>query len=100
MIRIVTYRDVLDDPELRAILRRELTFDPAVESTVRAIIDDVRTRGDEAVIEYTEKFDHVRLGGLDPVPEEELRALHATVDSEFLDAVHQFDVDRRGRRPQ
>ena len=36
---------------------------PAKEivDTVTAILDDVKTRGDEAVLEYTEKFDKVRL---------------------------------------
>lgn len=32
-----------------------------VEDQVRAIVDDVRLRGDDALLEYTEKFDGVRL---------------------------------------
>ncbi len=39
--------------------KREVAAD--VEAKARAIVDDVRARGDEAVIEYTEKFDRVTL---------------------------------------
>ncbi len=35
--------------------------DPAVVETVNAILKDVKTRGDEAVLEYTAKFDRVNL---------------------------------------
>lgn len=34
-----------------------------VSSVVRDIIDNVRAKGDEALLAYTEKFDHMRLGG-------------------------------------
>ena len=33
----------------------------SVRETVQSIVDDVRRRGDEAVLEYTERFDDVRL---------------------------------------
>lgn len=36
-------------------------FDPQVEERVRAIIDDVRARGDGALVELTERFDRVQL---------------------------------------
>ena len=39
--------------------KREVAAD--VEATARAIVDDVRGRGDAALIEYTEKFDHLTL---------------------------------------
>jgi histidinol dehydrogenase len=43
--------------ELEALLDWEQGADSAVESVVRDIIADVRTRGDAALIEYTERFD-------------------------------------------
>jgi histidinol dehydrogenase len=47
---------------LRARLaRRGGTADPAVERAVRAILDDVRARGDRAVASATERFDRVRV---------------------------------------
>jgi histidinol dehydrogenase len=39
------------------LLDRAQAVDPAVESTVRAIVDDVRARGDAALLEYTRRFD-------------------------------------------
>lgn len=36
-------------------------FDPQVEERVRSVIDDVRTRGDDALVELTERFDRVTL---------------------------------------
>ena len=36
-------------------------FDPQIEESVRSIIDEVRTRGDDALVELTERFDRVRL---------------------------------------
>ncbi len=36
-------------------------FDPQVEERVRAIIEDVRVRGDDALVELTERFDRVKL---------------------------------------
>ena len=51
------------DPEFEARLAVLTACEPAqdekVESTVRAIIADVRQRGDIAVLEYTRKFDRV-----------------------------------------
>ncbi|MDI6826874.1 MAG: histidinol dehydrogenase, partial [Armatimonadota bacterium] len=44
--------------ELTTILDKPLLQEnPEVEATVRAIIRDVKRRGDEAVLEYTRKFD-------------------------------------------
>jgi histidinol dehydrogenase len=47
------------DAELEALTRYEAAQDEAVEAAVRAIIAEVRARGDEAVLEYTKKFDRV-----------------------------------------
>ncbi len=45
------------DRELEALTRYEAAQDDAVESAARAIIADVRARGDTALLEYTRKFD-------------------------------------------
>jgi len=36
-------------------------FDPQIEEGARSVIDEVRTRGDDALVELTERFDRVRL---------------------------------------
>lgn len=52
-----------DDFEARFLellsMKREVSLD--VEQAVRAIIDDVRERGDEALVELSQKFDHIDL---------------------------------------
>jgi histidinol dehydrogenase len=45
------------DAALEKLLDYEQTSDVAVETVVRDIINDVRNRGDVALIEYTERFD-------------------------------------------
>lgn len=61
--------------------KREVSED--VDAAVRAIVDDVRARGDEALSEYTRKFDKVDLGetGI-RVREEEIETAIAQVDEE------------------
>ena len=54
---------------LDALLAWEPTQDEAVERTVAAILRDVRARGDEAVLEYTNRFDRMQAHS---VPELEL----------------------------
>jgi histidinol dehydrogenase len=47
------------DAALESLTRHEAARDTAVEATVRAIVADVRQRGDAAVLEYTRKFDRL-----------------------------------------
>ena len=72
--------------------KREASAD--VENVVRAIIDDVRMRGDAAVIEATRKFDRfsVEAGGLRFTPAEIEDAVKAC-DAATLDALR-FARDR------
>ncbi len=46
--------------QLAALLAFEGALDPAVESVVAGILDDVKHRGDAAVLEYTRRFDRVQ----------------------------------------
>ena len=43
--------------QLDKLLDRSQQSQPEIESTVRSIVDDVRARGDAAVLEYTKRFD-------------------------------------------
>ncbi len=54
-----------------------------VTDTVAEILCNVRERGDEALLEYTEKFDHARLESL-LVTEEETEEAMRQVEPEFL----------------
>lgn len=62
-IRKLSSRDVNFNEELTKLLAFEETADEALEATVAAILKDVRTRGDKAVLEYTAKFDRLPLAG-------------------------------------
>jgi len=45
--------------KLMAVLAFEASEDEAIDRTAASIIADVRQRGDAAVLEYTQRFDHV-----------------------------------------
>jgi histidinol dehydrogenase len=64
------------DAELAALTRYDAARDPALEASVRAILSDVRERGDAAVLAYTERFDKVSARSMDElvIPAEKSRA--------------------------
>ena len=78
MIRIMKYGEV---PNSEIFLRNMPTMN--VTDTVAEILRNVRERGDEALREYTEKFDHTRLESL-VVTEEEMREALDEVDPDFM----------------
>lgn len=45
--------------QLSAVLALEASADAAIEQTVAQILADVKTRGDQALLEYTQRFDRV-----------------------------------------
>ena len=61
MIRFLKFTDPDFADLFSAIAGRGETASAEVEQTVRAIIDAVRSRGDQALFEYTARFDHVEL---------------------------------------
>lgn len=85
--------------DFSAQLQRLLELDDAanarIESTVSAIIADVRQRGDTAVMEYTNRFDrtHYRQAEDFIVGPEALAAAHARLAPELRQAL-QTSVDR------
>jgi histidinol dehydrogenase len=52
------------DRQLAQLLAFDATQDERIETTVASILADVRKRGDEAVLEYTRRFDQVDAGSL------------------------------------
>src|SRR5258706_8915359 len=62
MIEIIPSNDPLRRQEkLARVAGRSVALDAELVREVEAIIDDVRRRGDEALIEYTARFDGVEL---------------------------------------
>ena len=78
MLSIVPYADRAE--RLRAILGRTASFSQDVDAAVHTILEAVRSRGDEAVLECTERFDGVRPASL-RVPLESLQEAHDTMDA-------------------
>ena len=63
MIRIIPKSDREGRLEFMARLAsRSVGVDSALLGVVSSIIEDVRTRGDIALLEYTSRFDHMELG--------------------------------------
>jgi histidinol dehydrogenase len=58
-LRRLSTREARFDAKLAVLTRYEAAQDPKVQKTVRAILADVKKRGDAAVREYTKKFDGV-----------------------------------------
>ena len=74
--------------EWRQIIARPSIDTAALHDTVAAVLDDVRQRGDAAVRDYEQKFDHAQLGRLE-VTAEEMDAAELAVSSELLEAIRQ-----------
>jgi histidinol dehydrogenase len=78
-LRSVRPADPKDAAALAALLDRSTTHAAEVEDAVRAIVSDVRTRGDGAVRELTERFDR-RAPGANGSYEIERARWHALAD--------------------
>lgn len=74
--------------ELKRIVNRGESATEEVAVTVKEVVERVRREGDPAVIEYTEKFDKVRLTLKDiRVTPEEIREAYGRVDAKKVDAL-------------
>jgi histidinol dehydrogenase len=80
---LTIYHFPQDEAALREQLNRTVSFDPAAQKTVDEILYRVRTEGDGAVLDYTERFQGVRLDEM-RVPEAEIEAAYAEADPEFI----------------
>ncbi|MEO8312082.1 MAG: histidinol dehydrogenase [Caldimonas sp.] len=58
-LRALDSRDAGFDAALTALLAYSAETDRAIETSVEAILADVRARGDAAVLEYTRRFDSI-----------------------------------------
>ena len=78
------------------ILQRSPSTFGTQEATVRSIIEDIKARGDEAVFEYTKKFDRAEITTDNfQVTKEEIRAAYKEVPPELLDVVRKALVNIR-----
>ncbi len=59
-LRRLSSREAGFDAALAALTRYDAAQDDSVEATVRAIVAEVRARGDAALLEYTRRFDRAQ----------------------------------------
>ena len=89
MIKIYNYGEVSNEE----IFARE-NIASNVEGIVTGIIAEVRARGDQALFEYTARFDKALLNSLE-VSAEEIDEAFAAVDPEFLDILREAAANIR-----
>ena len=76
--------------KLARIASRNVALDSELMEAVAKIIADVRKRGDAALVDYTERFDGVRLERNElRVPEKELRSSAARADHKIVEALRE-----------
>ncbi len=84
-MRIVELNENTKKNLLEDLLKRSPNQYTQYEETVAAIVADVRERRDMALLEYTEKFDHVQINAENiRVTEEEFAEAYRAVDPEVL----------------
>ena len=60
-MKVIRHTDKNFPERLRELTAPSSLFDPVIEQRTRVILDAVQARGDAAVLEFTEKFDGVKL---------------------------------------
>jgi histidinol dehydrogenase len=88
MIPIITVNTPEASKYLAKIKSRIVGEDSAVKSQVVGIIQEVQKRGDEALFEYSRKFDKIELSKL-RVSREEIHSLADSADGELLRVIRQ-----------
>jgi histidinol dehydrogenase len=87
-MNIIRHTDANFSKRLRELVAASSLFDPAIEQRTRAILDDVSTRGDAALLELTERFDGARLSAEQlPVTQAELVTASLMADESLRAAV-------------
>lgn len=79
MIKIVDSEQI----SIQEILAKREENQPDVTNQVKSILDEVRSRGDSALLEFTERYDGVKLKDL-RVKEREIDAVFEQVEEKFL----------------
>src|SRR5437763_13258292 len=77
---------ILESKQVGRLFARRAARLGEAEAVVRPILDDVRKRGDRALLEYARRFDGFD-GRSVRVPAQELNAAAARLSPEFRDAV-------------
>jgi len=82
------YRYDTDSDALKKQITRSVVFEPDVERAVRDIVDAVRTQGDCAVLDFTDRFQGVRLQEMRVSPGE-IRKAYDAADRSFIEVLEE-----------
>ncbi len=95
-MRIVKLTDESKNNILENLLKRSPNSYGQYESAVADILANVRSRGDEALFEYTRNFDKADINASNiVVTQEEIDEAYAQVDAELLDVIRKALVNIR-----
>jgi histidinol dehydrogenase len=90
-MKIVDLRGFIweENPQLERIKNRGEILSEEYEKTVKEIIENVKTRGDEALIEYTNRFDRANINKPEEleIPFRELRKAYESIPSQLREAL-------------
>lgn len=87
-MRIVRLEEKTRENILEGLLKRDPNHYPQYEETVQQIVEEVKTKGDEALFAYTEKFDKVTVTAADiRVTDEEVEEAFQKVDPALLEVM-------------
>ena len=95
-MRILTLSEDTKKDILTNLLKRSPNSYGEYEGRVAAIIDDIKARRDEAVFEYTKKFDGYDLDSENIlVADEEIKAAYDEIDPKLVDIIRKALVNIR-----
>jgi histidinol dehydrogenase len=87
-MKVIRHTDADFAAQLAQVTASASLFDPVIEQRTRAILDAVAARGDEAVLDFTEKFDGAKLSAEQlAVTREELLIASLKADESLRSAV-------------
>ncbi len=93
-MRVIRYTDADFSRKLAEVTAPSSLFDPVIEQRTRAILDAVQARGDEAVLELTERFDGAILTANQlAVTQAELMAASLKADPSLRQAVTEAETN-------
>lgn len=86
-LKIVRLSDCSPEERQQLLKRSELDV-ASIMPTVRKIVEDVKKRGDEALLEYSSRLDRVKLSRKQlQVSKKEIREAYKKIDPEIVDAI-------------
>ncbi|MDO5707501.1 MAG: histidinol dehydrogenase [Andreesenia angusta] len=96
MIKIINTKDDSDSirEEVELLLNRSQLEFGEVNRSVEEIITNIRDNKDKALLEYTEKFDGVKLENIQ-VTEEEIERAYNNTDKELIEALEEAEKNIR-----